>query len=358
MRKHLLANLLLLCFSTAVTLVASEYAFRWVLFSGLPMLERFKQPYHFAYTYEENYGKLYHLWGGKYQGPATPHPLLGWVGYFSRETYLHDDEGQLGERQPILLYGDSFAQCASAASGECFHQILNSNPSFAGSRYMLNYGVGGYGLDQMLLLLRETLPLYKRAMAIVGVFTDDLDRSVMGFRIGQKPYFELDGRGLQLHGVPIDPDPVRYLNDHPVDIRSYLLQFVLHSNHAPRVLVDYLAGRAIQKIESIGTRLLEGTIEHLRARNIPFLFIIFSSLDEMQSDTRSWREALLVRTLEEHRVPFIASKELIRKAAQEQNKKVADFFLAEDMHPTAEQNRIISSAISDAISRGTFCCAK
>ena len=227
--NQVVKNSILLIVSVLITLVLSEYCFTLLLFSDFTFLARFRQPYHFAKTYEDNFWKLYHIWDGTYKPPATPHPLLGWIGNFSRETYYHHDAQRVGHRQPVLLYGDSFAECASAAEQECFQQILNGNDSFSKRYYLLNYGVGGYGVDQILLLLKNSLNLFKNPLVVVGIFTDDLDRGVLSFRIGQKPYFEIEKGELVLHGVPSYPSPDQYLAEHPVSITSYLFRLWIHA---------------------------------------------------------------------------------------------------------------------------------
>lgn len=358
MRRQMWGNLLLVFISILITLVVSEYGFRLLLFSESPLLARFRQPYHFASTYEDSFWKLYHLWGGEYKPPATPHPLLGWVGSFSRETYLHNETGEVGQRNPVLLYGDSFAQCASAASQECFHQILNGDTTFSKEHYLLNYGVGGYGIDQIWLLLRESVHLYGNPVVVVGIFTDDLDRSLMSFRIGQKPFFDIGENRLRLQGVPINSDVGQYLHEHPIDIVSYLYRLWLHSNSAPRKLVEYLDNVQKEKTETVGELITREMVRHLKGKEVPFLFVIFSSQDEMEREQDSWREYFLRKILEEQRVPYISSKVLVRKEAILKGRQVEEYFIQKDKHPTAEQNRMVSMAIYQAIRKGDFCCPK
>jgi hypothetical protein len=69
-----------------LTAVASEAIFRVLLFSKVGFMEKFRIPeLYFDYDSESNYWKLYYLFDGKLKPPANPHPLLGWVGDFSRK---------------------------------------------------------------------------------------------------------------------------------------------------------------------------------------------------------------------------------------------------------------------------------
>ena len=43
------------------------------------------------------------------------------------ETYQHTETGQVGRRQPVLLYGDSFTHCVITAE-ECFQGFKTSGP--------------------------------------------------------------------------------------------------------------------------------------------------------------------------------------------------------------------------------------
>lgn len=137
------------------TALICELGFRTLLFSQVAFMERFRDPGlytdHFS---EDDWWKLYHAFHKPANDTAKqPHPLLGWSAEFSKETYLHNDVGQVGRRRPVLLYGDSFTHCVTAAD-ECFQGVLNTDKEFSLTHYLLNYGVLEYGVDQIYLLLR------------------------------------------------------------------------------------------------------------------------------------------------------------------------------------------------------------
>lgn len=96
------------------------------------------------------------------------------------EDLRHQDAGNIGRRRPVLLFGDSFA--AGVGDAESFQNILNHDEAFSRDYYLLNYGVSGYGVDQIYLMLQHTLPLYQRTIVIFSLMTFDLDRSILTFR--------------------------------------------------------------------------------------------------------------------------------------------------------------------------------
>ena len=182
-----------------------------------------------SYDSESNYWKLYYLFNGKLKPPANPHPLLGWVGDFSRETYLHNEASNINGRKAVLLYGDSFAACATTKE-ECFQGMLNADDEFASEGYLINYGVGDYGVDQIFLLLKNSLHHFQNPFVIISFMTHDVDRSTLSVRIGQKPYFEFVGGELVLRGPPINSDPNDFFAKNPPRVPSYLFRLWVQGN--------------------------------------------------------------------------------------------------------------------------------
>ena len=177
-----------------VTVLICEVGFRTLLFSQVAFMERFREPNLYTdYFSDDDWWKLYYAFNKPANDTAKqPHSLLGWgwAGKFSNETYLHAEAGQVGRRRPVLLYGDSFTHCLTALE-DCFQGILNKDTEFSKDHYLLNYGVLGYGVDQIYLLLKSSLFLYHEPYVIVGIHTRDLDRSILSYFVAQKPYFEL-----------------------------------------------------------------------------------------------------------------------------------------------------------------------
>ncbi len=327
----------------------AEIGLREVLFGDGKFLAGLREPGRYAdYFSDDDYWKLQHRFDRIELPTREAHPVLGWVGRFSGETYLHDQAGQLLGRRPVLLYGDSFAACVAAE--DCFDEILNQDAEFSADHFLLNYGVGGYGTDQILLLMRESLDLYRNPYVVVSLMTLDMDRSVLSVRSGQKPRFHLEQGQLVLDPVAIEAQPAKYLEHHPPSIRSYVYRMLLFSREMPSFVRRTLRSEAagIQYKRQLNEQILLAMIAELRDRELDFCFLIFhphlpgiSTLDS-ESD---WRDPFLRSLLEREQVPFIWSKDLLPKAAPGAPIDYSRYILENDGHPTTSFNSLIATEI-------------
>ena len=119
-----------------------------------------------------------------------------------RGTTEHPYRKPAGTRR-VLVFGDSFTFGEDVSDDETYSHHLEQRLSGV---EVLNFGVHGYGHDQMLLYLREEGVKYQPDVVVLGFLYDDMERNLLGFRDYAKPHFELrDGR-LELRGVPV-PSP-------------------------------------------------------------------------------------------------------------------------------------------------------
>jgi hypothetical protein len=339
-----------------LTAIGIEGIFRALLFSQVGFMEKFRKPeLYFDYDSESNYWKLYYLFDGQVKPPTNPHPLLGWGGYFSPETYLHTEASNIKGRKAVLLYGDSFAGCLTTKE-ECFEGILNADAEFAARAYFLNYGCGGYGVDQIFLLLKNTLHHFQNPFVIVSILTQDIDRSTLSVRIGQKPYFELVDGELVLQGVPIDSEPNAFFAKNPPTIPSYLFRLWVQGNGWPQQVRQYFKG--IDHIRNrkmeINENLLVNIIYELRKRSLQHVFVVFH-LDRAVQDVNwiDWQEDLIERVLRDNHEPYISTKEIVRQHLREHNGAIDDYYIKGNGHPTALQNKkladVMKKVVLDAI---------
>jgi hypothetical protein len=340
-----------------LALVIAELVYRALLFGDAPAFERWRDPGLYADALDDDaYWKLAYRFGRQDRPPREPHPLLGWVGEFDRATLRHHREDRVGGRRPVLLYGDSFARCVGNV--ECFEDILNADPRFARGHYLLNYGVGGYGLDQIALLLAHSHRLYQRPFVVLSFTTIDFDRSLFTARGGQKPYYEVTAAGdLVLRGVPVDPDPARFFREHPPVVTSYLFRRLLHAPRVPRRVRDVVTGaRALtaRKI-AVNERILASAFRELRDAGVPFLVVVFQYVqrDGREFDVEredNWRDRLARETLHRHRVPYVWSKALIRSDGDYRVRPLSHYMQEDTGHPTTVLNRLVAREILGAVS--------
>ncbi|MEO8275530.1 MAG: SGNH/GDSL hydrolase family protein [Thermoanaerobaculia bacterium] len=149
------------------------------------------------------------------------HPIRGWtlapglraMPVFAGKNLTTNSRGLRGAREfpvtktpgvtRIALFGDSFTFGEGVGDEETYaSQIERLAPGVE----VMNFGVHGYGLDQMLLYVREALPEYRPDVVLVGAIADDFLRNMLTFRDFAKPRFELREGRLDLEGVPV-PTP-------------------------------------------------------------------------------------------------------------------------------------------------------
>lgn len=350
-RRNLIFTLCTIALLSGATLVLCEITFRLLLFSKFEFMQKFRSPDLYAsYDSEDNYWKLYYLFGGKFGPPANPHPELGWIGKFSRDTYVHDHATDAGSRTPVLLYGDSFAECSTIPNKqECFEGLFNGDPAFSRHHYLLNYGVGSYGLDQVFLLLRGSLRHYKDPFVIVGIMTWDLDRSAHSVRIGQKPFFQVEDEALVLKGVPINQKPDEFFRLNPPNVWSYLLRlWALGDGPFWRVRQAIQGVQERQRnMEGINEKILVEIIRHLRRQGAPHMFVIFYP-SWVYQDPADWREVLIKRVLDENGESYFSTRELVFEDAKRLGKNPKVDYYSDD-HPTAYQYKLIAERIKPYI---------
>lgn len=352
--KPILLNFTVFFVSLTLTFGAAEFIFRKLIFGKSEAFKNLRDPgYYSDYLNEDNYWKLYYLFGGESKPPENPHPLLGWVGDFNRNTLIHNNAWNIGSKRPVLLYGDSYAQCMPEVL--CFQDLLNNTPGFNESHYLINYGVGGYGVDQIQLLFDSTIHFYRDPFVVFSLMVYDLDRTPMSFRTGQKPYYSIVGNSLKLNGVPVDPDPDNFLKNNPPDINSYLYRRFLYSNL--NVLSDSLNKKlkrwdeATQNKIALNTAILEGVLKKLKENNIDFVFLVFHYLkpgdDEFKVENDdNWRDVFLKEFLAKNEIPFIWSKDLIKKDSAYNGSNYEKYMLLDNGHPTTYFNQIIAREIN------------
>ena len=119
------------------------------------------------------------------------------------------------ETPPVLVVGNSYAMGEQVADDETLPAHLQAILD----RRVLNGGVLGYGIDQIVLRSEILVPAFRPDLLLVSFIADDVRRAQMRILWGiDKPYFDIIEGALRLRGVPIKPpvastslplDPVR-----------------------------------------------------------------------------------------------------------------------------------------------------
>jgi hypothetical protein len=254
----------------------------------------------------EDYWILSQRWSNE-PGPMPKgrfDPALGWIsGDYRREGWRHVDEERLAGRRPVLLFGDSYA--AGVGPREQRFQALLDESELGATHMLLNYGTGGYGLDQVLLLMREVLPRWReqRPIVLIGLCLDDsVDRAMLEFRGWSKPRFRDGGEALEQRAGPL-VSLEDYLASHEPSIPSYAWAAVSRSSLLPKSWgvgqpdqdPDWLAAaRAMTR------RVLAAMHAELESAGVPHAFLLFEGSPSVwRNGAAPWRVGAALEALRE-----------------------------------------------------------
>jgi len=305
---------------------AAELGLRFLLFGQSPLAKRLGTRWRRAEWYadsksEDAYWRLQDLFLDPAQRWSTPapDPVCGWTGPIAPGTYLPTEPVDLRGRRPVLLYGDSYAMCVTPRE-QCFQALLEQ--SDLADRYCLvNYGVGGYGLDQIYLLLQQSIDRWKELDPIVVVsflVDDDFCRTVLRFRNWPKPGFRIEGDRLVSDGpVQVDLDEFRERN--PIGIRSYLWRFVVfRGSFLPGAMRNLLRAPYSRRTEqaALARRLLEEIDRELASRGLDHFYLVFHGADSLpEPSLTGWAEDLADEMVKELAIPAIGTRPFLLAAA-------------------------------------------
>jgi lysophospholipase L1-like esterase len=168
----------------------------------------------------ERYGWRRRTGGWDYGRQLEPHARWGWVNTpgsfafaFQGATITTNAQRMRAGRSyelvkppgltRIEVFGDSFAYGAEVGDAETFAARLEQEGDHL---EVLNFGVPGYGLDQVYLRFQDDGRRYGPDIVIINLMHLLLTRCDTRSGTWYKPYFAHQGERLILHGVPV-PSP-------------------------------------------------------------------------------------------------------------------------------------------------------
>jgi hypothetical protein len=136
-------------------------------------------------------------------------------------------ENEWGDQEPrIIMLGDSYTFGAEVDNHETypayFERVINEP--------VINAGVQGFGMDQMILQLEELLEnpdVARPEIVILTIIPDNVNRCGLRIREAHKPYFDVVDGKLKLRQVPV---PKRSNSEpfyKPVLGRSHLVHSIM-----------------------------------------------------------------------------------------------------------------------------------
>ncbi len=337
----------------AVCALIAEAGARFILFAeaadGTGIARKLRSPSRLAYTTaDDDYWLLRTRFTppDERKPPAGFDPVFGWTGYREIRSgdFARSQRELLAGRRPVLLYGDSFAQGRAGKRGG-FRGALESTE--LGTDYLLvNYGVGGYGLDQVHLLLTSTIDEWVDLdpVVMIGILVDDdLDRCLLSFRDWPKPRLALRHGELTLE-QPVLPSVAEALEAVPRATTSYALRLLLRgrSRTASR-------DARLRAHTDLCESLLVETVELLRDRELEHFFVLFFGPRSVQrADSADWREAWTVDRLRAIGAPWVSTRHAILQHETRTGRPATELY-EETNHLNATGNRVAFRAMADGL---------
>jgi hypothetical protein len=347
-----------------VSLLAAEGGLRILLFWDTPALEKAARKLRQAGYYadmrrEDLYWKLQRIWTPREQRNPFGRfsEKTGWTGpLIDSKTLTMADEARVGERRPVLLYGDSFAECVTPPE-QAWQGLLERSPE-GRTHALLNFGVSGYGIDQALTMLESTVGRFaeRKPLVIFAIFLDeDPDRALLGFRGMPKPRYELvDG---ELVFRPLEErDPQAWWENHPPGVPSYLWR-LLRGPQGPlpwewQQKLNPVADDA--QVIALTRAILTRMHTRLEAQGIEHFVLGFHGRMMLENPIdHAWRERFVRNVCSDLGLHFLSSRPFLMSAVSWKKELLGkSLFVTEgplEGHYNARGNVVVLEAIRQAL---------
>jgi hypothetical protein len=246
--------------------------------------------------------------------------------------------------QPILAIGDSFTFGDEVTDTETWPAHLER----ASGRAVLNAGVFGYGLDQMVLRARKLATALRPQWVILSFIPHDIIRCEFSVFGAAKPYFRLERGELRPDNQPVPPpqpvaqDAFRRIFGHSFVMHTLMRNFAGTYWYEGR----FKTVRAHSDGEEVAVRLLRSLADDLAARGVRLLVVAQAGRD-LSSD----EIALAARVLKSlARSPAVVL-DLHGPLAEVREQDPARFGQFYGRHMTGAGNAFVADRIAEVLRR-------
>ncbi|MBX3172519.1 MAG: SGNH/GDSL hydrolase family protein [Candidatus Eremiobacteraeota bacterium] len=234
-------------------------------------------------------------------------------------------------QQRLAVFGDSFTFGEEVSDDETYLAYLAEQFPQA---EIMNFGVRGYGYDQMLLYLKEEGVKYHPDVVLLAFNKLDLARDRLAFRDAAKPRFRLNNGQLELQNSPV-PTAQQVMAAEPFQLKMLdllsLLATKLHGAEERRQESEQLAGALLEEFDR--------TVRAIPARPIYFYMPVLEELRDPSPDLNR-EETLLKNLCARLHSPCIQ----LRPAFQKSGKK-----LLSEGHWSPQEHRIAAQALGPGL---------
>lgn len=332
--KRLLAGVLF----WIVVFAGLEAALRVCLFSKNFEVKKLRQAYLYADYNTSEWWRLNRIFVKAY-APASKalaevhfDPELGWTKKITSANPLGIEEipgYSVTQKRKVLFFGDSYVHGETEPEDRLTSILSRLRPEYQ----FLNYGVEGYGLDQIYLRFKRSHRQFEKPVILFGILPDDLPRCLLAYRGSPKPFFTLKNGALEFHR----PDN-RHIHS---ETKSYLWAYITRFWARARLPFYREAAKEMEsRAKEISARLLEEAMAEAKNRNLEILFVLFGETKE------DWDYFFLRDFFESKKYPFVD----VRSALEQEAKRTGaslDSYYGATWHPTAEANRIAAAVIAE-----------
>jgi hypothetical protein len=243
----------------------------------------------------------------------------------------------------VLFFGDSYVDGPEPMPNK-LPQLLDP---LVHERRVLNYGVSGYGVDQIYLRFLDTFEQYDDPIVLIGIQDRDLDRTILTIRNRQKPLLSIENGELVAGNLPIG-DAAKFVEENPVEFNSYLLRLILLRVRmlGAEALVDRMLGydqRQELKLR-LNRRILEALKDRAVASGIRLYVVLFYVESDMYEE--NWREVFLKDTLNEIGIPYFDTKTYLLDLIAVRGGAVGDYWSDQHGHPNRDGNLAFAQGIA------------
>ncbi|MBI3782021.1 MAG: hypothetical protein HY270_01330 [Deltaproteobacteria bacterium] len=211
-------------------------------------------------------------------------------------------------RLRIATIGDSFTFGDQVSDDQTYAALLGRQLADA---EVLNFGVHGYGHDQMLLYLQSDVIKYHPDVVILGFVAADMSRNLLAFRDFAKPYFDLLNGALELRNVPV-PTPEEVLH-----AEVYRLKTV----DAYEIFRERLSQGARPQqtyVRQLTSAILDEIVRTIQSNGARPLFVYLPVPREVHNPRRrgpTWGEAFFSKYCEAHNIACVSLRPLFADRA-------------------------------------------
>ncbi|MBI3726686.1 SGNH/GDSL hydrolase family protein [bacterium] len=246
----------------------------------------------------------------------------------------------------IAVIGDSYAFGALVASRDAFPKVLERSLAGSAPVEVMNWGVLGYGIDQMRTLLDLVLE-WRPQLVIVAFIGDDLRRPIHALEVGEttRPLYVLEDGALAFVQGP-DPRIDRWRDERSLQIQnppehgSFLLWKIGNARRrSRRYAKDEIATDARWLL---GRALIVDGAKAARAKGAELAAVLLACYPPHGADFRP-----VLPSLEQEGIPCLDCYPSVEaRLAKEPD---APLFIPDDGHPTEEGHRLIAEQLRSFI---------